>query len=371
MTFIRPLVRPFWFLSLLVILLAACVPATAQPTPTETKTSSPTPTQTPTITLTPTPRTPPTLPAPYQNGNLTPYGTPETYIKDECQYIKDKWSSMNSAPGTVVMTIMFHSISGEIVTNADKISEYDFRQLMTRLHDNGFQAINTTQMAAFMESNAKIPPRSVLLIVDDRRRSQYYDFWFRQYWETWGWPVVNAWISTDLSNADIWQEQVTLENEGWVDHQAHGFEHFPIGPLSSEDYIQQELQKPIEAFQEHFNKSPIAIIWPGGGFTPHAAEVARSLGYRLGFTTNPRGPVMFNWVPLAFLHDPQRPTWIPEGLVLDPLMVLPRFWSSDAIVHINDVIQIGQEAAAYEEQNKATELEYYDIVCVQQNGPIP
>ncbi|MBE3117920.1 MAG: hypothetical protein IMZ50_04075, partial [Candidatus Atribacteria bacterium] len=90
-----------------------------------------------------------------------------------------------------------------------------------------------------------------------------------------------------------------------------------------------------------------------------------------GFTVNPRGPVMFNWVPLADTRDPRRPTWIPEGPVNDPLMVLPRYWDTDAIIHINDVMQVGQEAAAYAEQNQATELEYYDIVCAPQYGPIP
>jgi hypothetical protein len=157
-----------------------------------------------------------------------------------------------------------------------------------------------------------------------------------------------------------------------VDHQAHGFIHnTPIGPDSTEAYILSELQKPIDVFQKYFHKIPIAVIWPGGGFTPRAAEFAHQLGYRLGFTTNPRGPVMFNWVPLADLLDPQRPTWIPEGLVNDPLMVLPRYWDADAIIHINDVMQVGQEAAANAERNKVTELEYYDIVCAPQYGLIP
>ena len=372
-TFPAPLL---WTLSLLSIILAGC--SAAAPLPTPTVTASPTllPTSTPTATptsSTPTPiRTPPALPVLYRNDRLTPFGLPHPYIQDRCQVLQDKWSSANSAPGTVVMVIMFHSVTNNAVTSPSQISEYNFRRLMSRLHDDGFQAITTLQLADFMEKNARIPPRSVLLIVDDRKSSDYFNILFRQYWEDWGWPVVNAWISTDQSSADLWQQQVDLENEGWVDHQAHGFIHnIPIGPDSTEEYILGELQKPIYIFQENFHKIPIAVIWPGGGFTPHAAEVARELGYRLGFTINPRGPVMFNWVPLADWPDPQRPTWIPEGPVNDPLMVLPRFWSPDAIIHINDVMQVGQEAAAYAEQNKATELEYYDIVCAPQYGPIP
>jgi hypothetical protein len=39
--------------------------------------------------------------------------------------------------------------------------------MMNDLHD-GLQAINMQQMADFMYDNAKIPPLSVLMIVDDR-----------------------------------------------------------------------------------------------------------------------------------------------------------------------------------------------------------
>ncbi len=35
------------------------------------------------------------------------------------------------------------------------------------------------------------------------------------------------------------------------------------------------------------------------------------------------------------------------------------------------ILKISQEAAAYAAQNKATELEYYNIVCAPTLGPIP
>jgi peptidoglycan/xylan/chitin deacetylase (PgdA/CDA1 family) len=247
-----------------------------------------------------------------------------------------------------------------------------FRQLMNKLHDDDFQAITTSQLADFMESNAKIPERSVLLVVDDRHYDPYFNKLFREYWVNWGWPVVNAWISTDLSTAELWQEMEKLNTEGWVDFQAHGFFHnTPIGPNSSEQYILQELQKPMDIFKANFHKTPIAVIWPGGGFTTHAVQVARQLGYRLGFTVNPRGPLMFNWVPLGDSVDQDRTTWLAEGPVNDPLMVIPRYWDTDAIIHIPQVLQAGAEAATYAAETKATELDYYDIVCAPKYGPIP
>ena len=52
-------------------------------------------------------------------------------------------------------------------------------------------------------------------------------------------------------------------------------------------------------------------------------------------------------------------------------MVLPRYWDTDAIKHIPEVLQIGQEATAYAAENKASEMDYYDIVCASHYGPIP
>jgi hypothetical protein len=312
-------------------------------------------------------RTPPALPGTFWTELLNPLDPPHTYIQDTCQYLRDKWSSANSTPGTVLMPIMFHSIGG--VTGGDRISEPGFHALMQALHDEGFQAITTAQAASFLENNARIPPLSVMLIVDDRRTLLYYDTFFRPYWEQYGWPLVNAWISLDDSiTAENLPDHILLEAEGWVDHQAHGFQHFAILSDATDEYLLQELQKPIDIFLENFHKKPIAFIWPGGNFTPRAAALARQLGYQLGFTINPRGPLMFNWVPLS---DASRPSRIPEGPVNDPLMVLPRYWDTDAIDHLAEVIQIGQAAAAYSGQNKATELEYYDIVCAPSLGAIP
>jgi len=221
----------------------------------------------------------------------------------------------------------------------------------------------------FLDSNAKIPQRSVLLVQDDRHAAANFNDWFRPYWEQWGWPVVNAWISLDGGNDINLAGNVELEKEGWVDHQAHGVVHnIPMSDSSSDTYLRGELQGSIDVFQQYYGKTPIAIIWPGGGFGIRPVQMARQLGYRLGFTVNPRGPIMFNWVPQA--DQALNQFDIAEGPVNDPRMTLPRFWDTDAISKLDSVRQAGEQAAAYAEQNKAVELEYYDIVCAPTYGDI-
>ncbi len=243
---------------------------------------------------------------------------------------------------------------------------------MNDLHDMGFQAINMQQLSDFMYHNAKIPQRSALLVVDDRKYAAYFNDHFRQFHNQWGWPVVNGWISAFGGQDNVLAENVELEKEGWVDHQAHGVVHnIPMSDNSTDQFITGELQGSITNIQKYFNKTPIAIIWPGGGFGIRPVQFARQFGYKLGFTINPRGPVMFNWVPQGDQADPQRPYYLPEGPIKDPLMLLPRYWDVDARAHLDEVRVISNQAAAYAQQNKATELEYYDIMCAPTYGAIP
>jgi hypothetical protein len=373
-------------LSLLALLLAACQPA-ATPGPDfamtaaietafaqiniPTETPAPTETPIPTATI---PRTPPALPATFQTSVLRSNDIPRTYVADSCQYLKNKWDPNKSAPGTVVMVIMSHRIDKDAATSnfgTLTIASRDLKRMMNDLHDAGFQAINMQQMADFMYDNAKIPTLSVLIIVDDRASSSKYNDHFRTYYEQWGWPVVNAYIGLD-ERPDLWAENAALSAEGWVDYQAHGYIHnIPISNGSTDEFITAEMGGAIASLQKYMNKTPIAYIWPGGGFSQRAVEIGTQLGYKLGFTVNPRGPVQYNWVPQADEFNDNNRYAIPETPAGNPLMTLPRYTDINARDNLDAVRVIGQEAAQYAEQNRAVELEYYDIVCAPTYGPIP
>ena len=380
--------RLFLTLSLLTVLFAACAPSTPAPTPDLSvaltqafgtavaqlqPTATPLPTETPIPTPT-IPRTPPALPETFSTSLLNPLDAPHTYIADSCQYLHDKWNSNNAAPGTIVMVVMLHGIKKSAAdVTANDITVQDFKQMMNDLKEQGFEAINAAQMADFVDHNAKIPPRSVLLIQDDRRTAENFNEHFRPYHEQWGWTVVNAWISWDDSIRTLnLQGNAALEAEGWVDHQSHGYVHnINMTDAATDDFIKTEFEKSIADLQTNFNKTPVAIIWPGGGFGLRPVQFAREYGYRLGFTTNPRGPVMYNWIPLADQPDPARPAYLSEGYVNDPRLVIPRYWPYQVRAELDKVRNIGKDAAAYAEQNKAIELEYYDILCAPTMGAIP
>jgi hypothetical protein len=378
--------RIFLALGLLAVILAACRPAApVSPTPdmgmimtqaVETAlagivTPTPLPTETPLPTATQPPRTPPALPPVFAADILNPLDTPHTYVADTCQYLQDKWNPNNAPPGTVVIVVMLHGINREDTGDPKNITVANFNKMMQGLKEQSFEAINTTQLADFLYHNAAIPQRSVILIQDDRHFAENFNTHFRPYWEQWGWPVVNGYIAKD-ERPDLWAENAALAAEGWVDYQAHGVIHnIPMGDSSTDEFLTGELQGAITNIQKYFHKTPIAVIWPGGGFGVRPVQFARQFGYQLGFTVNPRGPLMYNWIPLGDQQDSQRPFYIPEGSVNDPLMTLPRYWPNQVLPNLDAIRRTGQDAAAYAEQNKALELEYYDIVCAPTYGPVP
>ena len=352
-----------------VALTQAFGTAVAQLQPTATPLPTETPIPTPTV-----PRTPPALPGTFATSQLNPLDTPHTYVTDSCQYLRDKWSSNNAAPGTIVMVVMLHGIKKDAAdVTANDMTVQDFKQMMNDLKEQGFEAITAAQMADFVDHNAKIPSRSVLLIQDDRRTAENFNEHFRPYHEQWGWTVVNAWISWEDSIRTLnLQDNAALEAEGWVDHQSHGYVHnINMTDAATDEFIRTEFEKSIADLQTNFNKTPVAIIWPGGGFGLRPVQIAREYGYRLGFTTNPRGPVMFNWIAIADQPDPARPAYLSEGYVNDPRMVIPRYWPYQVRAELDKVRTIGKQAAAYAEQNRAIELEYYDILCAPSMGAIP
>lgn len=350
----------------LVFILISCEqPLTSTPSQT---TGNDNLSNTPTIDIS----TVPALPAIYQSQFINPLDTPRTYIEDTCRYLKSRWHPINSKPGTVVMVIVFHDITNSPSNDPENVSVVEFNRIMKQLKDQGFEAINTKKFLGFVERNVKIPPRSVLIIQDGTYGADNFEKHFRQYWNTWGWPVVNGWVSQpDLSEA-VWVENINLEVEGWVDHQAQGvITDTRLSDDSSKTVISRELEDPLTAFAEHYAKIPYAFIWPNNGFGLRPVQAARELGYQIAFTSNPRGPIMFNWVPLADKIDADRPMYPPEGAINDPLMTLPRYSASQARSEIDTVRASGEEAAIYAEANKVTELKYYEIMCKPTYGPIP
>ena len=374
----------------------------ATPTPFETALASVTPSLTP-VPPTPTPKQlgpAPALPQAFTSPLLDPWsGDPHAYVEDTCQYLKKKWDPNNSVPGTLVLPIMFHSITDDAISLARDydIHHADLDILLKHANDLGYKTITTQQLVDFLYHNARIPVKSMMLIQDDRSpgafKLAFGPYLEKFHWTlTWAWPVADtdskpASKVQDETFTSLWQQMEAYAATGFIDMQSHGYIHnINIGDNSSDAFIQHEMVDSHTVLQQHFyckdfktgqaipdckSTQPLAYIWPGGGFAKRGAEIGRTAGYQVGFTINPRGPIMFNWIPQSDAPDPRYPAFVPEGSVGDPLMTLPRYWPQNAAQKMDELSDMSRQAAAYAAQNKDTELAYYEIKCADRFGPIP
>lgn len=128
---------------------------------------------------------------------------PVDYLQNTCQALWLRWNPGNSPPGTVVVPVMFHSIakSGEKIREDTTISADYFNRFTFQAHKLGFETITVAQLVDFLNHNTKIPPRSLLMIVDDRRTANYFQTYFAPLYQSYHWTVTNAWISNPSSAA--------------------------------------------------------------------------------------------------------------------------------------------------------------------------
>jgi hypothetical protein len=288
---------------------------------------------------------------------------PLSYLADTCLYLNRRWSLDASPPGTVVVPVMFHSIyrAGREVSDPKDIPEDQFQAFVQYANYLGFETITTAQLLDFLENNAPIPPRSMILIIDDRRPGVVREH-FLPVLQTNDWKLTLAYIVDPNSMQWAMQEVQRLFTEsGRLEVQSHGYTgQLYITDQTTPEEIQHEIWDSTPVIEANFGTSPLAFIWPGGNFSASAVQIARQGGYRLGFTAYSRGPLMFNWVPQGEL----------EQAIADPLMLLPRAWSNSVNVNLDEALRISQEAVEAAKEQYPAEAAYYQTYCGAELPPL-
>jgi peptidoglycan/xylan/chitin deacetylase (PgdA/CDA1 family) len=193
----------------------------------------------------------------------------------------------------------------------------------------------------------------MMIIVDDRRPGMIKE-WIMPILEELNWSVTAAYIADPGSLDWAWKMMDELFSSGRMDVQSHGYSgKLYILPDTPLDQIQNEIWNSTPVLEERFGTRPVAFVWPGGNFTSLSVEIARQGGYELGFTAYSRGPLLYNWIPLGE----------QEREAADPLMVLPRAWSSAVNYNLYEATLISKEAANFAQQNFQSEADWYHIYC--------
>lgn len=353
---------------MLGLFLAGCLPSGATrfesspsqtlstPTKTQRPSLTPTLTQTPvpaTATLTPTMTSTPWPVEPFSSQQLYPGVESVAYVADTCHYLENRWGEGKSEPGTIVVPLMFHSVAqpGRVIKDNTTISMDYFEYFMATAKELGYETITTEELVGFLTENKAIPRHSMLMILDDRKPGTAA--LFLPYLEANDWTLTLAYPSGNYVSQSEWDQVEALYDTGRFDIQSHGFNHAYLQDFTPLSVVEEEIYGPIEAIRTHFGSEVTAMIWPGGNFTDVSIATAHEAGLTLGFTVYSRGPLLFNAIPLGE----------PERAMNEPLMVLPRAWSTAADVALRSALLVSEEAAQYGAAVQEQERLYYLTFC--------
>lgn len=160
----------------------------------------------------------------------------------------------------------------------------------------------------------------------------------------------------DVADRREWREIKSVLVSERVEIEAHGFLHNGatyFAEKTSADVIHQEIYGAIQTFEANLDFRPTVFIWPGVNFTPATVAEAGKAGYQVSFTAYARRPLTFNWIPQGDL----------ERRTGNPLLLLPRYWSTAAYVNLDQAVKLGQEAADFTNKNRQAEMDWYNRYC--------
>lgn len=136
---------------------------------------------------------------------------------------------------------MFHSVAkpGREITEPSTISMAYFEYFMDLAHALGFSTITVDDLIGFLYENQKIPEKSMLMILDDRRPG--VTELFMPYLEENNWTLTLAWPTTDATGESLWERMEFLAATGHLDIQSHGHDHIYIQDYTPLEEIEEEI----------------------------------------------------------------------------------------------------------------------------------
>jgi len=180
------------------------------------------------------------------------------------------------------------------------ISQEMFEQQMRFLRDGGYRVISMDQLFDFLEFKRAIPPKSVVITIDDGWLSAHEI----------AFPILKKYgysatlfVYTDIiSNSSktlSWNLLQEMTTEG-IDVQCHTKSHrnltLPGKKESFKDYfvnLEMELSGCKDTIKKRLNLDVKYLAYPYGVTNSLVIEMAKKLGYRGALTINPGGNPFF------------------------------------------------------------------------------
>lgn len=170
-----------------------------------------------------------------------------------------------------------------------------FASEMKYIHDNGYNVIPMSQLLAFLHHNGTVPPKAVVITIDDGYKSAvvYAAPILKQYGYPWTFFIYPDFVTVaEGSGAVSWNDLLELQKEG-VDIESHSMTHpkltshrqkwnGSIHELNADEYaawLENETSGSKKLLEQKLGKPITVFAYPYGLYNKQVEAAAIGAGY--------------------------------------------------------------------------------------------
>lgn len=207
---------------------------------------------------------------------------------------KESFKAPFKAANEGVPVLMYHSVSSE-KGNALKVPPEQLDEQFKYLKENGYTLISLDDLYNYLENNAEIPEKSIVLTFDDGYEDNYTALFplLKKYGFRATVFVITGYV--DKVGGYLTSSQLKEMNDYGVDLESHTVNHDHLKTLSKDKQLATLTES--KAFLEKLlNKKINYIAYPYGEYNNDTLECAKEAGYKLALTTDGRWAMKKNGI---------------------------------------------------------------------------
>jgi peptidoglycan/xylan/chitin deacetylase (PgdA/CDA1 family) len=198
--------------------------------------------------------------------------------------------------GSRVAILGYHDFSPTLKETEMRINTGKFRQQMQFLKDQGLPVISMADFSAWKRGEKSIPPRSVLITIDDGWHSVHTDAY--PILKEFGYPFT-LFLYTKYINVQgrsLSLEMVREMQKNGATIGCHSMSHpYPStvkaqqrsGPKIYQQFLENEMGESKKFLEDNFRQPVTTYCYPGGFHTEEMFEMAKKHNYHHSFTVLP------------------------------------------------------------------------------------
>jgi peptidoglycan/xylan/chitin deacetylase (PgdA/CDA1 family) len=204
-------------------------------------------------------------------------------------------------PGDItVPIILYHRIDVSPIDSRYYVKPEKFEEQMKLLHDWGYTSITTSMLIDAINNGASLPPRPILLTMDDGNLDNYTNVFpiMQKYGFTGVLYIVGNYIGAkDYMTVD---QILEMHNAGW-EVGSHSMNHFDLTKLEP-DPLRYEVVGSRKALEEKLGVPVLTFAYPFGAYNDSAVDYIKFAGYIGAMGASGYSPAQGKWN----LYDLQR-----------------------------------------------------------------